>query len=363
MIPEFFTSSIWLEAAWSVIVFLIFILAGWLIMLLLRYLQKRLEKKRKRNITSQVLNSITRTVFIFLVLEGVIQALYAFRELESWQPLLFKASISVLIIFITYGIGRAGTVLISWYMGSRAVRRKATVDQGLVRFLRRILVILIYIIGILILLDYLGIVISPLIAGLGIGGLAVALALQPTLANFFAGTQIVADRVVRMGDYIELDDGTRGYVTDVGWRSTRIRTPFNNIVIIPNSRLAESIITNFYGPSMELAVIVSAGVSYASDLWHVEEVALSVTKEVIEELDGAVKTFEPWFGYETFGESNIDFWVWLQARDRIASFIVKSELMKRLHSRFREEGIEINYPVRKVTFENGTRPEPEEPPQ
>ena len=165
---------------------------------------------------------------------------------------------------------------------------------------------------------------------------------------------------MKIGYYIELDEGTRGYVTDVGWRSTRIRTPFNNIVIVPNSRLAESIITNYYGPSMEIAVIVSAGVSYASDLKHVEEVTLSVAREVIEELDGSVKTFEPWFGYEAFGDSNIDFWVWLQAKDRRNSFVVKSELMKRLHSRFRDEGIEINYPVRKITFEEGKKPEQED---
>jgi small-conductance mechanosensitive channel len=189
-----------------------------------------------------------------------------------------------------------------------------------------------------------------MIAGLGLGGLAVALALQPTLSNFFAGTQIVSDRVVRVGDYIELDNGViRGYVTDVGWRSTRMRTPFNNLVIIPNSRLADSVITNYHGPNMELAVIVNAGVSYSSDLAHVEGIALTVAREVIQDLDEAVKTFEPWFGYEEFGESNINFWVWLQAKNRIASFRVKSELIKRLHARFDQEGITINYPVR-TTF-------------
>ncbi len=134
--------------------------------------------------------------------------------------------------------------------------------------------LIIYAIGILILLDYLNVSITPILAGLGIGGLAIALALQPTLGNFFAGTQIVSDRVVRTGDYIELDNSSiRGYVTDVGWRSTRIRTPFDNLVTIPNSRLADSIITNYYAPNMELGVIVNCGVSYSSDLAHVEDVA------------------------------------------------------------------------------------------
>jgi small-conductance mechanosensitive channel len=248
------------------------------------------------------------------------------------------------IIFVTYGLAQNGRILLGWYLGRVKVR------QSLVRLVQRVTILLVYVAGLLVLLDYLGIPISPMIAGLGLGGLAVALALQPTLSNFFAGTQIVSDRVVRVGDYIELDNGViRGYVTDVGWRSTRIRTPFNNLVIIPNSRLADSVITNYHGPNMELAVIVNAGVSYSSDLAHVEGIALTVAREVIQDLDEAVKTFEPWFGYEEFGESNINFWVWLQAKNRIASFRVKSELIKRLHARFDQEGITINYPVR-TTF-------------
>jgi small-conductance mechanosensitive channel len=245
------------------------------------------------------------------------------------------------IIFVTYGLAQNGRILLGWYLGRVKVR------QSLVRLVQRVTILLVYVAGLLVLLDYLGIPISPMIAGLGLGGLAVALALQPTLSNFFAGTQIVSDRVVRVGDYIELDNGViRGYVTDVGWRSTRMRTPFNNLVIIPNSRLADSVITNYHGPNMELAVIVNAGVSYSSDLAHVEGIALTVAREVIQDLDEAVKTFEPWFGYEEFGESNINFWVWLQAKNRIASFRVKSELIKRLHARFDQEGITINYPVR-----------------
>ena len=202
------------------------------------------------------------------------------------------------------------------------------------------------------LLDYFGISITPLVAGLGIGGLAVALALQPTLGNFFAGTQLVLDRMVHVGDYIELDSGEKGYVVEVGWRSTRVRTTFNNMMVIPNSRLVDSIITNYYGPSMEMAVMVESGVSYSSDLAQVEAVALAVAREIVEELPEAVKTREPWFAYDAFGDSNINFWVWIYAIDRIASFRVKSELIKRLHTRFAQEGITINYPVRLLTYED-----------
>jgi len=106
---------------------------------------------------------------------------------------------------------------------------------------------------------------------------------------------------------------------------------------------------------MELAVIVESGVSYSSDLAQVEDVVLAVAREIIQELPEAVKTREPWFGYDEFGDSNINFWVWLYAKDRISSFRVKSELIKRLHARFAQEGITINYPVRLLTYEDSER--------
>ncbi len=341
MLPQFVSGSPLLEGVWAGGVLIASVLVAWLVLLSMRYVRRRLEKRRKAPHIQQLLQSLARSVFLLVVSQGLLLTLSSLSYLTPWRSYFGKAAIAFLIILVTYGLAQSGRMLLGWYLG------RAKVRQSLVRLVQRVTILLVYVVGLLVLLDYFDIPISPLIAGLGLGGLAVALALQPTLNNFFAGTQIVSDHVVRVGDYIELDNGViRGYVTDVGWRSTRLRTPFNNLVIIPNSRLADSVITNYRGPSMELAVIVNAGVSYSSDLAHVEGIALTVAREVIQDLDEAVKTFEPWFGYEEFGESNINFWIWLQAKDRIASFRVKSELIKRLHARFDQEGITINYPVR-----------------
>jgi len=341
------------EVAWAVGIFLVSVLVAWLILFAMRRAQQKMKQRvRKPTLFPQLLQSLSRPLFLLVVFEGLILALGSVSYLVTWRDSLVKVSIAVVIVLATYALARIGSVLLAWYL------RRVRVRHSLIRLAQRISILLIYVGGLLVLLDYLEISITPMIAGLGLGGLAVALALQPTLSNFFAGTQIVIDRMVRVGDYIELDNNVRGYVTEIGWRSTRVRTSFNNMIIIPNSRLAESIITNYYGPSMELAVIVESGVSYSSDLVQVESVALEVAREVIEELDEAVKTFEPWFGYEEFGDSNINFWIWLQAKDRIASFRVKSELIKRLKSRFDQEGITINYPMRHLTFERNSTPPP-----
>ena len=141
--------------------------------------------------------------------------------------------------------------------------------------------ILIFGTGILIILGSLGITITPILATLGVGGLAVALALQDTLSNLFSGFHIMMARQVKVGDFIKLESGEEGYVTDINWRTTRVKMLPNNEVLIPNSRLAQAVITNYYLPDKELAVLVQAGVHYDSDLKKVEKVTCEVAKQVM----------------------------------------------------------------------------------
>ncbi len=226
---------------------------------------------------------------------------------------------------------------------------------------RRGMMIVVVAMAALVSLDILGINISPLIAGLGLGGLAVALALQPTLSNLFAGTYVITEGVVSAGDYIEMENGVTGYVVDVNWRSTRLRTWTNNLVVIPNSRFAETIITNYSKPDEHVNVFLTCGVAYESDLQRVEGVSMEVMQKVEREHPGVVKDYGVYFGYDTFGESNVDFWLFMQAADRLASFEVRTELIKQLHARLVAEGITINYPVRSLHFPDGWTPQDGQP--
>jgi small-conductance mechanosensitive channel len=200
----------------------------------------------------------------------------------------------------------------------------------------------------LIVLDRLKITITPFLASLGIGGLVVALALQDTLSNFFSGIYIFFDKPIRIGDYIMLESGREGYVTQIGWRNTRIRMLPNNIVIVPNTKLVSSQITNFYLPEMEMAVLVQVGVSYQSDLEKVEKVTIEVAKEVLQEVEGGVKEFEPFIRYHTFSDFSINFTVILRAKEYVDKYLITHEFIKRLHKRYQLEGIEIPFPIRTV---------------
>ena len=215
--------------------------------------------------------------------------------------------------------------------------------RGLVQGIVRGLIILI---GLLIFLDSIGISITPLLASLGVGSLAVALALQDTLANLFAGLHMVVDKPIESGHLIQLESGEVGTVVKVGWRSTWIRTLPNNMVVVPNTRLAGSLIHNYSLDDPHVSVYVEVGVHYASDLGQVERVVLDVGSELMRRFDGAVPDFEPVVRFHTFGDSSINMTVVLRAREFRETYRVKSEFVKRLHARFREEGITIPFPIR-----------------
>jgi small-conductance mechanosensitive channel len=206
--------------------------------------------------------------------------------------------------------------------------------------------------GLLVLFQTLGLEITPILTTLGIGGLAVALALQPTLANFFAGLHVLLSGKVRKGDYVKLQSGEEGFVGEITWRDTAVHSLPNNLVVIPNSRLAEAIVTNYDRPDREMAVLVQVGVAYDSDLEKVERVTIEVAREVLRTVEGAAPGFDPFIRFHTFGDFSVNFTVILRARQFVDQYVLKHEFVKRLHRRYAEEGITIPFPVRTVHVAN-----------
>jgi small-conductance mechanosensitive channel len=208
--------------------------------------------------------------------------------------------------------------------------------------------------ALMVFLDSVGISITPLIASLGIGTAAVALALQDTLANLFAGIYMMAEKPIQTGHFIQLESNEQGWVEKVGWRSTHIRMLGDTVVVVPNSKLAGSVITNFSLPRDELAITLDIGVDYGSDLERVEAVTLEVAREVIRRVAGAVAEFEPQVRFNTFADSSINFKVWLRAKDYMAGLGVKHEFIKCLHARYKQEEITIPFPVRTIDLPDNT---------
>ncbi|WP_433462440.1 mechanosensitive ion channel family protein [Spirillospora sp. CA-128828] len=209
-------------------------------------------------------------------------------------------------------------------------------------------------VGILVMLQSVGVSITPLLGALGVGGLAVALALQDTLANLFAGVHVLASKTIEPGDYIKLSSGQEGYVVDINWRNTSIRTLSDNIEVIPNQRFSDTILTNYHRPAQDMSLLIQASVAYESDLEQVESMVIEVGQDVMNEVEGGVKDAEILVRFHTFAESGINFTVILRTGEFGDQFRIKHEFVKRLHRRFQKEGIGIPYPRRQIILPEGS---------
>ena len=366
MLPPFISQSDWGGPLSATIVFAVFLLASGIANVIIRVIIGRWARRTPGTLDEELLGVLRGPLVLFIALTGLFLALLILTGLEGprydliagYGDLIRRAWLVVVIAEVAYLIYHLMDAALTWYIQKVAITTETELDDRLLPPLKRIMPLLVYSLGFLMALSVLNIPISPILAGLGIGGLAVALAVQPTLANFFAGTYVVTEGELNVGDYIELQGGPSGYVVEVGWRSTKIRSMYNNLVIIPNSQMANSIVTNYYSPEPAMNVIVYCGVSYDSDLNVVESVVREASQKLVTESEYAVEG-EPWFGFEEFGDSNISFWVFVQATDRLGSFYLTSELVKVIHSRLTAEGIEINYPVRKLVFPAGDGSAPE----
>jgi len=211
--------------------------------------------------------------------------------------------------------------------------------------------------GTIIFLDNIGVTLTALWTTLGVGSVAVALALQDTLSNFFSGLYIMADRPVRLNDYIRLDSNQEGYVLRIGWRSTVLRTLGNNFVVIPNSTLAKATITNFSAPEPRMSYGLPVGVMYGTDPNLVEKALLEAAHEAIRDgLEGLLAKPEPSVSLiPGFGEYSLNFSLNLQVRQFTDQYPVQSDLRKRIVKKFNEVGISMAYPTRKLVFDASAR--------
>jgi small-conductance mechanosensitive channel len=212
------------------------------------------------------------------------------------------------------------------------------------------------ILGTLIVLAHFNVSIAPILTALGVGGLAVALALQDTLSNLFGGFYVAVAGQVRLGDYIKLNTGEEGYVTDIGWRSTTIRALANNMIIVPNAKLAQAIVTNYYLPEKRLSASFVVTVGYDCDTDAAEKVLAEVLQQAAGEIPGMLKDPAPSVAFDPgFGETGVGLSANFHVAEFANQFSVRNELKKRVLRRLRAEGIGIPYPARTVYLRGAGR--------
>ena len=326
---------------------LLFILLSFIAVFILNKLLNLTTKKV--SLDNKIAKSLRRPIRLIIILIGIFIANYYLKpdlHIEGFNLItLYKVIFTFVVIYTLVNIFKGFFV---WYVENLKIKKKTQVDDTIFQFLTRITTIVLYIIAILIALSLLGIEIKPILAGLGIAGLAVALALQDTLSNFFSAIYIAVDQPIKIGDFIETSTGERGYVSDIGWRSTRLRTRDNNIIIIPNSKLAQSVVTNYYQIQAKFKVEIPVGVNYNSNLELVEKITVNVAKIIMNEVSPNIKDFEPYIRYETFGDSSINFKASLMVDDVENKYLLTHKFIKELTKEYRKNRIEIPYPQRDI---------------
>jgi small-conductance mechanosensitive channel len=317
-------------------------LVGWLFRRVLAGRLHALASRTKSDLDDLLLAALGPHVPLWFLMGGVAVAVRYFG-MEASKVAGADRAMEVAFLFSL-------TLAFSSFLTRLVARRAAMYPEALpaTSLTQNLVRIVVIGLGLMVIASTLGIAITPVLTALGVGSLAVALALQPTLTNLFAGFYVTLARQIRVGDYVELETGQTGYVVDIGWRSTKIRELPNNLILVPNARIAEIIVKNYSLPENEQAALVQVGVSYASDLAQVERVTIEEATAVQREVEGAVREFQPFIRYNAFGDSSVNFTVILRVREFVDRYLVTHEFMKRLHRRYQREGIEIPFPQRVV---------------
>lgn len=304
-----------------------------------RFLGKLYVRFARRTATAfddGALSSVALPIYYLIIFIGIYVALRSLSIIAIYEGLLNKIFFILAVILIAISLSSTvNTAFGHWASAQRGVQKTP-------KLVTKIINGIIYLIGFLIILNFFNVAITPLLATLGVGALALGLALQPTLTNFFAGLRILSDKPVSVGDFIEFEKMS-GHVEDIGWNTTRIRTLQNTMIVVPNSKLADSTFVNTSLPINEITVFVDCGVSYTSDLDRVEKVTLEVARKIQKTVPGAVTNFQPFMRYTKFGASNIDFTIRLMAESSVDSYVVVHEFIKALKKRYDQEHIEIAY--------------------
>ncbi len=330
----------------ALIVLLVAILGRWLIALLLDRGVRRLVGYTRTGLDDALLETIRLPLYWLIVVVSLEIALGRLDFLpdlwsEPLDGLIFVLYLLVSFIFTWRFIVNFFT----WYGQEMAKRTDTKLDEQLVPFFRRVVLIILGAIGLIILLGHFEINVSSLVATLGIGSLALALAAQAALSDTISGFVIMVDQPFRIGDRIEIQDlDTWGDVIDIGLRSSRIRTRDNRMVIIPNSVIGKSLIVNHSFPTTQYRIQIHIGVGYGTDIEKARQTLVKAVKRV----EGVLEDRPVDALFLEFGDSALIFRVRWWIESYVDTRIMFDRVNTAIYKALNEAGIELPFPQRDV---------------
>lgn len=328
------------QYARSLVLFIVLTIAFRILLTVGEKITISLTKKTKTDIDDIIVEKSSKPFTILALLVSLRISLAQLALSDFILSNFYNGIYSVLVIVIAYLAYVFADVALIRIWKSVSKKSKIDIDDSLTDIVHTFLKIILAALSFLYILEIWGFEIGPLLAGLGIAGLAVALALQPTLSNIFSGVSMVLDRSIRVGDWIVLDDGTWGTIERVGVRSTKINTFNNEQITYPNSKLADNKIYNVALPEPKSRVVVPFGVAYGSDVDKVKSLILKEIKKV----SHYVSDPEPSVKFLEMADSSLNFKAFFFVDSYENRYAALDEANTRIYKALNKEGIEIPFP-------------------
>lgn len=342
------TNQQWNELGISLLILAVAIVAGrWLISLILDQGVRRLVSRTETKLDDAIFTAIKGPLHlyvVFLVFEIGLQRLELLPD--TWNTNLENTFFVIRFAIGTYFLIRLISGILDWYGTSLADRQDLNLTEQMLPFIRRIVVILVALIAIVIVLQRFTEV-SALLATLGVGSLAIALAAKSTLEDFFSGFLIMFDRPFLIGDRIEIMElDTWGDVVDIGLRSTRVRTRDNRSVVIPNSIIGRSLLVNYSRPDTQYRIQIEMGLAYGTDVELARETIITAVRTV----EGVLPNRKVEALFLRFGETALIFRVrwWLESYHDARRMFDK--VNSAIYAALNEKEITISPPSQVDTF-------------
>ncbi|HTY47044.1 MAG TPA: mechanosensitive ion channel domain-containing protein [Methanomassiliicoccales archaeon] len=313
-----------------------------------------LTKKTETELDDIILKIIRAPVFVFVITYGLVSSLEILnldRDLVLNIEFAYRIIVVVLIVWVSYKV-YDGVVL--HYARRYAEKTETEIDDVVVPLMEKIGLIIIPLLGLMVILGMLGYDLTALLAGVGFLGIVIGFAAQSTLANFFAGIQLLTDRPFKVGDLLRIDGGAECEVRKIGMRATELYNPdTDEVVVIPNNDIANKMIVNMVEPGRNLKIMVKIETAYGSDVDKV----MTILKQAAMETSNVINepSRQPVIRFSDFGESSLIFKVFIIIDDVNNRFKVASDFRKEVNRRFAEEGIEIPFPQRVVHIVDETK--------
>jgi len=297
-------------------------------------------KKTKTGIDDLILQKTSKPLTAIILLIGV---WFAFNEIPFPEIVLgfaFKILYSLIMVVVFYVVFALLDLFLLAGWRKISIKAKTGLDESAISLVRGILKFIWIILALLYILDLWGVQIGPFLAGLGIAGLAVALALQPTLSNIFSGLSIILDKSIRVNDLVYLDADTKGKILKIGLRSTKILTFDNELVILPNSKLAESRIQNVALPEPKSRAVVAFGVAYGSNIDKVKKIVLKEIKSI----KNLINDPEPSVKFLEMADSSLNFKAYFYVDSFEHRFAAIDEANTKIYNALNKNKISIPFP-------------------